>query len=281
VRRPAAGEPWRVAFVGREVVFGACAQRVATRAVEPVFIDHRPRGDAGGMLEAVRAARPHAVVVFRPESVPPRLFAGLDALVLGWVTEDDAPPAPGTFDRLVGPRGWRSLPLPVDDAVFAEVRPIARPPRVLFLGESSEHREQWLVGSKHRFDLMHAAFGVHGERLLELFARTDIGVNLHMDEGGSGFDHRVALHLAAGHLLLSEPLSPLYGLEPGIDFLEMRAPSDVETAIAELMDGEPAVLPVQVRGRHKAEQFRASTVYLRLISDLADDVETFGTEREA
>ena len=278
MRRPAAGEPWRVAFVGREVVFGACALRAATRVVEPFFIDHRPRGDAAGMLEAVRAARPHAVVVFRPDSVPEGLFAGLDALVLGWVTEEVAVP-PRTFDRLVGPGGWRSLPLPVDDAVFGDPQPIARPPRVLFLGESSEHREEWLVGSKHRFDLMHAAFGVYGDRLLELFARVDVGVNLHMDEGDSGFDHRVALHLAAGHLLLSEPLSPLYGLEPGIDFLEMRAPSDVETAISELLDGEPAVLPVQVRGRHKAEQFRASTVYPRLIGDLADDVETFGSDR--
>jgi hypothetical protein len=278
VRRPAAGEPWRVAFVGREVVFGACAQRAPTRALAPVFVDHRPRGDAHGMLEAVRAARPHAVVVFRPESVPPGLFAGLDALVLGWVTEADAVP-PRTFDRLIGPGGWRTLPLPVDDAVFADPRPIARPPRVLFLGESSEHRERWLVSSKHRFDLVHAAFGVHGDRLLELFARTDIGVNLHMDEGDAGFDHRVALHLAAGHLLLSEPLSPLYGLEPGIDFLEMRAPSDVESAIAEFVAGDPAIVPAQVRGRHKAEQFRASTVYPRLIRDLADDVETFGTDR--
>jgi hypothetical protein len=278
VTRPAAGEPWRVAFVGREVVFGASAQRAATRAVEPFFIDHRPRGDAAGMLEAVRAARPHAVVVFRPESVPERLFAGVDALVLGWVTEAEAVP-PGTFDRLVGERQWRSLPLPVDDAIFADPRPIARPPRVLFLGESSEHRERWLVSSKHRFDLVHAAFGVHGDRLLDLFARTDIGVNLDVEEGASGFDHRVALHLAAGHLLLSEPLSPLYGLEPGIDFLEMRAPSDVENAIAEFLDGEPAVVPAQVRGRHKAEQFRASTVYPRLIHDLADDVETFGTDR--
>ena len=92
------------------------------------------------------------------------------------------------------------------------------PPRVLFLGYSTEHREQWLVDSKHRFDVLHAAHGVFGDRLLALFARTDVAINLH-GEPYPTFENRVSLHLAAGHLLLSEELSPLHGLEPDVDFL--------------------------------------------------------------
>jgi hypothetical protein len=36
---------------------------------------------------------------------------------------------------------------------------------------------------------------------------------------------------------------------------------------------------VRVRGRRKAEAFRASHVYPRLVRDLLADVATFGTER--
>ncbi len=49
----------------------------------------------------------------------------------------------------------------------------------------------------------------------------DVGINLH-NEPYPSFENRVCLHLAAGHLVLTEPLSPAHGLEPGIDFLEIR-----------------------------------------------------------
>jgi hypothetical protein len=38
---------------------------------------------------------------------------------------------------------------------------------------------------------------------------------------------------------------------------------------------------VRVRGRRKAEQFRASRVYPRLITDLLADVRAFGSPRAA
>jgi hypothetical protein len=314
VRRPAPGEPWRVAFVGQQTYFRVCSQTRPSRAIQPLFVDYRAGADAELMLATLRAFRAHAVVVFRPEAVPPGLFAGLDALTLGWSTEplprerSRSRPRRGVhpdlrgrlaelalmdrtnFDRIVtfdplsadaaeryGPV-WRSLPLPVDDVVFATPRPLGQPPRVLFLGYSTEHREEWLVDSKHRFDVMHAAHGVYGDRLLDLFARTDVAINLH-GEPYPTFENRVCLHLAAGHLLLSESLSPLHGLEPDIDFVEIHSPKHLEATIEGLQDAAPAVSPIQVRGRGKAEQFRASRVYARLIPDLATDVETFGSER--
>jgi hypothetical protein len=311
LRRPAPGEPWRVAFVGQQTYFRVCSQTQPTRAITPLFVDYRAGADAELMLSTVRAFRPHAVVAFRPEAVPPGLFAGLEAVTLGWSTE----PLPrkrgrgvhrdlrgrldelslvdrSNFDRVVtfDPLSagaaerftpvWRSLPLPVDDVVFATPRPLSSPPRVLFLGYSTEHRERWLIDSKHRFDVMHAAHGVFGERLLNLFARTDVAINLH-GEPYPTFENRVSLHLAAGHLLLSESLSPLHGLEPDIDFIEVHSPKHLETTIEGLQNQPPAVSPIQVRGRRKAEQFRASRVYARLIPDLVDDVETFGSERAA
>jgi hypothetical protein len=79
--------------------------------------------------------------------------------------------------------------------------------------------------------------------------------------------------------VLSEPLSPQHGLEPGIDFIEIRSPKHLEWVIDGLRRHPRSRSPVQVRGRAKAEQFRASRVYPRLISDLAADIDAFGRGR--
>ena len=298
----------RVAFVGQETYFGAVAQHHRSREIDPVFVDHRVGMDPERMLATVRAHRPDAVIVFRPEIVPPGLFRGLDALTLGWNTEPL--PRPGqrshpdldwrlselvetdvtNYDRIASfealsagaaePRVpiWRSVPLPVDDRFFTPLRPMHAPPRVAFVGYSTAHRERWLVEVKHRFDVLHLVHGVHGERLRDLYARIDVAINLHVHEYPQ-FENRVCMHLAAGHLLLSEPLSPLHGLEPGIDFIEVRGPKQLEWTVEGLRERPASRHAIRIRGRRKAEHFRASRVYPRLLSDLAADVATFGSPR--
>jgi hypothetical protein len=269
-----------VAFVGPRDVVELCAQRAPTRAIVPEVVDHHAGGDTELMRARVRAHRPHVVVVFGAQSVPPGAFAGLDALTVGWEIGDGAGEPAAGFDRVVG-RGagaWRSIPLPVDDAVFGPVRPMGERPRVVFVGESTAERERWLTEVKHRFDVLHVAHGLHGARLLELFARVDVAINLH-DGDQPGFEHRVPVHLAAGHLVLSAPLSPLHGLEPDLDFLEVRGPKQLEWAVEGLVLSGAGRSSVRVRGRRKAEAFRASRVYPRLLADLAADVTAFGSAR--
>ena len=55
---------------------------------------------------------------------------------------------------------WRSVPIPVADRLFAPVRRIDGPPRMLFVGRSTPHRESFLARTKAEFDLLHVAFGV-------------------------------------------------------------------------------------------------------------------------
>jgi len=147
------------------------------------------------------------------------------------------------------------------------------------VGYSTSHREAWLVDAKHHYDVLHVAYGVHGKKLRELFARTDVAINLH-GEPYPSFENRVCLHLAAGHLVLSEPLSPLHGLEPGIDFLELRSPGQLLQAIFGVRAFPDVHDVVRRRGRRKAEQFRASRVWPRVLGDLVRDVAAFG-ERDA
>ena len=302
----------RVCFVGTRLYFEACALGTPVAGIDPHFVDHRGGNDPGPMLASLRALDPDVVVVFRPEIVPPGAFDGLRALTLGFNTEpiprtadalahpdqrwrlsELAQTDPSQFDRIItfdplgaataerhGLRVWRSLPLPVDDRFFAPVRPAARPPQVTFVGYSTDHREAWLVDAKHHYDVLHVAYGVQGAKLRELFARTDVAINLH-GEPYPSFENRVCLHLAAGHLVLSEPLSPLHGLEPGIDFLELRSPGQLLQAIFGVRAFPDVHAAVRRRGRRKAEQFRASRVWPRVLGDLVRDVEAFGERRQA
>jgi hypothetical protein len=312
MREPRFGEPTRVAFVGQETYFAQCAPHAPTAALKPRFFDFRAGvgDDAHALEQALRDWGAHVVVVFRPEIIPPGAFAHLSAITLGFVTEplkraqgDDHPDLqwreselaqtdPANFDRVVAfdphvaqtadrhARVWRSLPLPVDDRLYQPVTPSAAPPRILFVGYSTEHRERFLVNAKHEYDVLHYAHGLHGDELREVFARTDVALNLH-GEPYPSFENRVLLHLAASHLVISEPLDPTHGLEAGIDFLEIRRPDELMTLLYQLKRRPDTFERVRHRGRAKADDYRASRVWPRIVGDLLADVRTFGSERSA
>ena len=305
------GAPLRLAFVGQSTFFEACAldehsARVATR-----FVEFRAGADADAMLAAVREHRPHAVVVFRPEIVPRGAFADLRVPTLGLLTE----PVPRTggrrahpdlrrrrrdlealdadnfdriisFDPLIIPTAdrfmpvWRSVPIPVADRLYAPVRRIEGVPRMLFVGRSTPHRESFLGRTKGEFDVLHIAFGVGAAELEEVMRTHHVAINLH-NEPYPSFENRVCLHLAAGHLVISETLSPTHGLEPGIDFLEVTRPDDLLRIARNLSRFPDAYHRVRVRGRRKAEDYRASRVWPRLVGDLLRDLTAFGTHRSA
>ena len=132
--------------------------------------------------------------------------------------------------------------------------------------------------SKHEFDLLHLAFGVDADRLVEVMRDHEVGINIHNEEYPS-FENRICLHLAAGHLVLSEPLSPEHGLEPGLDYVEIKNPSQLQHLIEMLRRFPNMYHRTRVRGRRKAEEFRASRVYPRMVADLLGDIAAFGTDR--
>lgn len=304
------GDARRIAFVGQRTFFEACSLDRPCERLLPAFFEFRAGGDVDAAVARLREFDADVTVVFRPEIVPAGALATLPGAVLGFLTEP-LPRAPGqtnrdlegrlwelrkadrgNFDRIVAfdplvasvaeEEGilpvWRALPLPVADRFYAPPRAPRTPPRVLFVGRSTEHRERLLTPTKHRFDLLHVAFGVDVERLASLMDEHEIAVNLHTDRFPS-FENRVPLHLAAGHLVLSEPLVPTHGLEPGADYVEIGAPEDLLNAL-ELLEEHPTTWQaVRVRGRAAAERFRASRVYPRLVDDLLADLSVFGSSR--
>lgn len=278
---PDPAAPVRVAFAGPATTFAAHALHTATAGVEPHFLDVRPGvrpNTVRGMLEA---SAPHVVVAFAPEVVAPGALDGVRAVVLA-VTS--APFEPGVADRVLRTPGaaagdaWRVGPLPVDDRLYASVRRMTSPPRALYLGRSTAHRERLLTPAKHAHDVVHYAHGLIGEALSAVLNAADIGIALHRD-AEPGFPPQALLHLAAGHLLLSEPLAPACGLEPGVDFLEIASGAELVTVLDELRRSPGSHDRVRVHGRHKAEEHRASRVWPTLVHELLQDVEAFGTTR--
>jgi hypothetical protein len=304
--------PLRLAFVGQSTFFEACALLpTVDPRVEPRFHEFRGGGDVDALLVALASFDPDVVIVFRPEIIPTGAFSTMRARTLGFLTEPLPRTGNGTgaahedlerrlaeltkvdssnfdrivaFDPLIAATAdrvlpvWRAVPIPVSDRYYRAVAPPqpASPP--LFVGRSTEHRERLLTPSKHRFDVLHLAFGVDAARLERLMDEHWLAINAH-NEPYPSFENRVCLHLAAGHLVLSEPLSPDHGLEAGIDFLEFRGADHLERLLAALQRDATLWHAVRVRGRRKAEQFRASRVYPRLVADLLADVRTFGSHR--
>lgn len=161
----------------------------------------------------------------------------------------------------------QSIPLCVDDSFFAELPETVNPARVGFFGRPTKHRDLFLNGLLHEFEIKYIAHGISGSDLKYLLKNIDIAINLH-NEGYPNFENRVPLHMAAGNLVLSEPLHPLNGLEPNIDFAEFRSPNDLHLLLTELYRFQDSFELMRIRGRKKAEYFRSSTVYGKLISTL-------------
>jgi hypothetical protein len=284
-----------VTFVGQRASFAGCALEDPAEGVEPAFVDLRPGVPADSLRSAVAATAPDAVVAFRPELVPAGAFDGLDAVVIGWLTEPVPPPGRlDGFDRILASGllaattagevlpVWRSIPLPVSDRVYApaDPRPQARPPRLLFVGRSTPYRERFLTPIKHDFDLLHVAHGMTGMQLLDAYAKADLAINLH-DGPTPAFEHRVPMSLAAGLVVLSEPLSPRHGLVPGVDYLEASEPWTMWELAEAARRGPDPYRSVRISGRRAAERFRASRVYPALIRDAIEDVAALGSHRRS
>lgn len=277
---PDPGAPLRVAFVGARTEIEACVPHAPAPAIAPALVDHRRGGDERELRAALAAAAPHVIVVLDAAGVPAAALADVRAATLGVVTDRDELPA--GYDRLVCPRPrddvWRVFPLPVDDRFYGPVRVLDDAPSALFVGTSTDYRERFLIQAKHEHDLLHYAHGLWGDELRAVFARCAVAVNVHCD-GQPAFEHRVLVHLAAGHLLLSEPLAPAFGLEPEVDYVPIVRSDELVTLLHQLRDRPALHERVRHSGRAKAEAHRASVVWPRVLRDLVDHLAAFGSER--
>ena len=299
----------KVAFVGRSVEHRPWALSAPAGDLVPAFVDVRASTPPQDVLDRIGAEAPDVVIVLAPGLVPGALLAELGALKVAVVSEEvpalyetdvwhaspdvdallaqtaigDLPLA--AYDRVVAtdpllarassPDVWRCAPLPVDDALFADELPTATGLSPLFVGESTAFRERWLTDAKHHYELSHYAYGLEGDALLEVLQTHDVGVLVRREAGLATFAPTAGLHLAAGHLLITEPLRPTRGLEPGLDHLVVQEPDQLMHLLYQCRRRPAAFDYVRRRGRIRAEELRASRVWPRLVADLRADVAAF------
>jgi len=281
----------RVAFLGPKVWIDGCAPAGQLSGLVAGSMHISSAADGDQLAGALAAFRPHVTVVFDPVSVPFEVLHGapgatLGVLVTGAPDEREAWQI-GPLDRLVsfdpeltGTRVgahevWRAIPPPVSDLYFADVRPLRHAPRAMAIGSSSAHREAMLTPAKHHHDLLQVIHGVSGTELRELLDEYDVGVHVSLEAGGA-FGQQVGVHLAAGQLLLSAPLSLEHGLERNIDYLQFDSAEGLVSVLDRLARFPEMHQRIRVRGRLKAENYRASRLFARVCHDLLADLAAFG-----
>jgi hypothetical protein len=283
----------RVAFVGPRVLLDAFAPAPAHPLVPERFVSGAG-ADPEAALAAAEGFGADVTVVLDPTEFAAASLAGVNGLTLGLLPEG-VPSGAGTraaaaLDRIVSftpaltgtrigrSRVWRAIPQPVSDALYGEPRRLHHGLRAMAVGRSTPHREEMLAPVKHHHDLLHVIHGVSGELLSEFLREYDVGVYVGREQGGA-YGWQVGMHLAAGHLLLAESLVPTHGLERGIDYLEIDSPGGIVFLLERIARFPEMYHSVRVRGRLKAEQFRASRLFARLVHDLLADVAAFGSAR--
>ncbi len=283
-----AQRPPRVAFIGSPAWLEACAPPEATDELLPALIESGP---GAAVAAALADFAPSATVVLDPPNVDAELLRSIPGVSLGVLVGELPTGAEaaglGTLDRLLSFRPaltgeriantmvWRAIPPPVSDALYHDVRPLHGPPRVMTIGRATPHREAVLMPAKHHHDVLQLNHGVRGELLRELLSCYDVGIYVAPQRGG-GYGQQVGMHLAAGQLLVSDALVPSHGLERDIDYLQIRLDADLVSVLDRLKRFPEMYQRIRVRGRLKAEQFRSSRVFARIVYDLLADVATFG-----
>jgi len=284
-------EPLRVAFLGTATWLDGCCPAVAANGLIAERVEIGPAARIESALSATRAFKPDVTVMFVPPCIPAEALDELPGVTLGVLVGSS--PSSGVseiasgLDRIVSffpaltgaavgaARIWRAIPPPVADGLFGEVRPLHGRPSAMSVGRSTPHREWMLMPAKHHHDLLQVLHGVSGASLAELLGEYDVGVHVAPDPGG-GFGHQIAVHLAAGQLLLTEAPTPAHGLERNIDYLHVDSPDGLAWMLDRLARFPEMHQRIRVRGRLKAESYRASRLFARVAHDLLADVSTFG-----
>lgn len=295
----------RLAFVGQSTYFLGVSLTQTINGINPKFFDYRPGDSDDHVRQELQKFKPDIVIAFKPESFPPDFFKSISGEKIGWFTEP-IPRSTGlltglslssqtrdlrrrkgaladkdfsqfnkfiSYDPYISDSladlvdVWRSFPLPVDDHYYVDEVSVTGPAMFGFLGRTTKHRDKFLLPALHSTDLLYVSHGAFGSTLDYLLKQINVGVNLH-NEDYPNFENRVPLHLACGHLVVSEPLSPRHGLEPDTDFLEIGTPREFLLTLSAIIDDFSSFHPARVRGRMKAEYFRSSRIYTEIVNAL-------------
>lgn len=161
---------------------------------------------------------------------------------------------------------WCSIPIPIDDRLFSAVKSVKFPPQFVYVENNTLYSTSYRDCLSEISEVL-VIPGGYTDQSLTRTLDTDVFLNINRYPH-QFLNERVPLHLAAGVLVISEPLHPTHGLEPNVDFLEIENPIDFCMILEELTNFPESVQRIRNSGRRKAEYFRASAVYEKLIREI-------------
>lgn len=203
------------------------------------------RIDGLATAASLAAERPDVVVAFEPSAADLAVVESVDLPALLWW--EDAPPA-----------GNGTPPGRDADSRRRTIAGGGQASAALWRSVALPVADEW--------------FGDPDALFEDQAGQNAVAVNFD-DEDGPASTHRALIALARGQLLVSEPLRPSRGLEPGIDYVEARDPAEVRAAVENAVRAPAAFLRMRLRGRRKAELFRSSRVVSRLVGDLLRELD--------
>lgn len=121
------------------------------------------------------------------------------------------------------------------------------------LGILSAMPEEWFRSVDRSFVTMEEMSGINQSIILQ-------------DSVVSEFPYEFALCLTAGHLVISQAIEPSWGLEAGIDYLEITTPDELFYVVEALRRNPFSANLMRTRGMDKGKIFFASRVIPKLIS---------------
>jgi len=128
---------------------------------------------------------------------------------------------------------------------------------LFFSGRSTPHRDKFFGPLKRDFNFLHINHGVVGADLLDFIHKSKISVNIHA-ENELSWEPRTQFLVAAGSLLVSEPLSPTSSFRPGIDFIEINDPWGMYETCRNILANYDAYRHIAESGRKRVEMALSS-----------------------
>jgi hypothetical protein len=161
------------------------------------------------------------------------------------------------------------FPLPVNDNLFrvetSGQNILGKP---IFLGRLNKHRNDLLHKVKHQYDPLIVENGLPIEVLSELYPdKTLVTLNLHVGSIRT-FEHRALCHMAQGHLVVSELLTPDYGFLPDCEYLLIKSDLDLLQLLESIYNNIPLSKWIANRGHLMSKRHRASEVWPSLIDSI-------------
>jgi hypothetical protein len=170
-----------------------------------------------------------------------------------------------SFMERMGVRVSGPLALPVATKTWRAAAPRDADWDLVFVGRSTEHRERHFGTLKRDLRFLHIAHGIIGKDALPYYHAARIGLNIHA-EPELAWEPRMQQLMAAGLLVVSEPISPNDLLRPGEHFLEVRQPYETYETCRAIAANAGSFEPIRRAGYERVQRdLAARQVWPRLI----------------